>query len=858
MRTKWLVLLLILFAVVRPSRVPGSEIPEDRGAMGLSQVLKRLDVIASVLHTGAHPDDENSALLAWLARGEGVRTAYLSATRGEGGVNLVGSELFELLGVIRTEELFGARRLDHAQQFFTPNYEFGFSKSADDTFTKWQHEQILGDFVRVIRYFKPEIIISRFTGTPRDGHGHHQVAGIITQEAFKVAADAGRFPEYGKPWQAKKLYLNGNDQPGQPGQAPPPAPSGVEINVGDFDPSLGRSYGQIASEGRSLHRSQGQGGAQDSGPRQTRVQLVQKSINIADNAPLFSGVLYKLPDLAQLDAGIAGDLMSLEQNINSVRQKVNLIRPADIVPDLASALKDLQRIKGRTANEHARFLLEKKETDFQEALRLAAGLTFDVLASDDTVIRGQEFDLTISVTNGGPYKFPSFVPTAYLPAGWEIIPDGAAGSLDPGQRMDQRFKVRVARNADFTQPYWLRQHRQGDRFVWPAVKPGELPMDEPVFSARADVDYQGMPLRLTKPVEFRRVDQMNGEQRTGVKVVPSLSLVVSPDIAIVPLKGNRRKELTVTVENQSPSATTAGVSLVVPAGWTFTPASSSVNLTRQGEKASLQFIVTVPAVAGDFAVQAVARPGNQEFRNGYRTVAYPHIETRHVYSTAESKVEVVDVATTVSSVGYVEGTGDTIPDALRQLGINVTMLSPKDVANADLSKFPAIVLGVRAYAVRDDLRAYNKRLMDYVSNGGTLVVQYNRANETGNVQIGPYPMTMLNVNQNNTDRVTHEDAPVKILDPSNPIVNVPNKITDADFSNWVDERGTFFLRSWDPKYVPILESHDPGEQPKEGGLVVGKYGKGTYVYTGYSFFRQLPAGVTGAYRLFANLVSIEN
>jgi LmbE family N-acetylglucosaminyl deacetylase len=826
--------------------VPGPA--EDRGAMGLSQALKRLDVIGSVLHTGAHPDDENSALLAWLARGLGVRTAYLSATRGEGGVNLVGPELFEDLGVIRTEELYGARRLDHARQFFTPNYEFGFSKSSDDTFTKWPRDQVLGDFVRVIRYFKPEIIISRFTGTPRDGHGHHQVAGIITQEAFKVAADPNRFPEYGKPWQAKKLYLNGmgNDQ------------MGIAVNVGDFDTALGRSYSQIASEGRSLHRSQAQGSAQDAGPRQTRLQLVQKAVNVADDGPLFSGVLYKLPDLAQLDAGLAANLNDVEQRITAIRQKVNLVHPSDIAPDLAAALKILQQAKARTSNEHARFLLQQKEDDFQEALRLSSGLIVDVLASDDTVVPGQEFNLTVSVVNGGPFNFSGIRATTDLPQGWTITVDATTGSLAAGQRLDQKYKVKAGPAADFTQPYWLRQPRRGDRFVWPDVPAGSLPMDAVLLPTSVETDYEGISLVTKKPAEFRRVDRMFGEQRTAVKVVPALSVSVSPGIAIVPLKGTRKKEFTVNVENQNPAAIGGEVSLVLPAGWTVSPATQRVSLSMQGEKASLPFTVSVPAVAGDFTVRAVLKTGNQEFRSGYTTIAYPHIETRYVYAPAESKVEVVDVATTVSSVGYVEGTGDTIPDALRQLGINVTMLSPKDIATADLSKFPTIVLGVRAYAVRDDLRAYNKRLMDYVSNGGTLVVQYNRSNEVGNVQIAPFPITLANVNQNNQERVTHEEAPVKILEPANPLLNVPNKITDKDFEGWVDERGTFFLRNWDPKYTPLLESNDPGEPGRDGGLVVGKYGKGTYVYAGYSFFRELPAGVKGAYRLFANLVSAEN
>jgi LmbE family N-acetylglucosaminyl deacetylase len=830
---------------------PIPQIPEDRGAMGLSQALKRLDMVGSVLHTGAHPDDENSALLAWLARGEGVRTAYLSATRGEGGVNLLGPELFEQLGVIRTEELYGARRLDHAEQFFTPNYEFGFSKSAEDTFTKWPHDQVLGDFVRVIRYFKPEIIISRFTGTPRDGHGHHQVAGIITQEAFKAAADPNRFPEYGKPWQAKKLYLNagmGNEQ----------NQTGIPINVGQFDPDLGRSYNQIASEGRSLHRSQAQGSAQDAGPRQTRLQLVQTTVTVADDAPLFAGVVYKLPDLAQLDPGLAVSVNNLEQRITAIRQKVNLARPSEIAPDLAAALKILQQAKAGTSNEHAQFLLQQKEDDFQDALRLASSLVVDVVASDDTVVPGQEFNLTVSVINGGPFNFAGARSIVDLPEGWTITPDGSTGSIAPGQRLDQKYKVKAAASADFTQPYWLRQPRRGDRFVWPDVPPATLPMDTVLLHTRVETDYEGVSLVMKKPAEFRRVDRMLGEQRTAVKVVPALSVSVLPDIAIVPLKGSRKKEFTVNVENQNPTAISGDVSLILPAGWTATPATQPVSFTQQGEKASLQFTVSVPAVAGDFTVGPVLRAGNQEFRRGYTTIAYPHIETRFVYSPSESKVEVLEVATTVTSVGYVEGTGDTIPDALRQLGINVTMLSPKDIATADLSKFPTIVLGVRAYAVRDDLRAYNKRLMDYVSNGGTLVVQYNRSNEVGNVQIAPYPIGLANVNQNNQERVTDEEAPVKILDPLNPLLNVPNKISETDFAGWVDERGTFFLRTWDSRYTPLLESNDPGEPSRDGGLVVGKYGKGTYVYTGYSFFRQLPAGVKGAYRLFANLVSAEN
>jgi LmbE family N-acetylglucosaminyl deacetylase len=888
-----LLLLGLLISISALLAIP-PEVPEDRGAMGLSQALNRLDVVASVLHTGAHPDDENSSLLAWLSRGKGVRAAYLSATRGDGGQNLLGTELFEALGVIRTEELLAARRADHAQQFFTPVYEFGFSKSADEAFEKWGHDQLLGDFVRVIRQFRPEIIVSRFRGTSADGHGHHQAAGIVTQEAFKAAADPARFPEFGKPWQAKKLYLNagggaagGGQQGNANASAAAPAPVTISVNTGEFDVALGRSYAEIAAEGRSLHRSQGQGSVQNRGPSATSLQLVQKTVDVADGADLFAGVLYKLPDLAQLEPSLGADLNQLEQQVVTIRQKANIVKPAELASELTSALNRLQQIRTRATNEHVRFLLEQKEPDFQEALRLATGLVLDVLASDETVVPGQEFNVTVSIINGGPYTFSSASVSFDLPAGWESrvappqdAPQGGArggrggggagargggrgaapaaaptvpGVVVPGQKYDQVYAIKVPPNAPFTQPYWMREPRKGDRFVWPAGSPASMPFEAPTLVTHARVTYEGTPIVMTHAAEFRSNDRMYGEQRAQVKVVPALSLRLSPDIAVIPIGGARRKEFTVDIENQNTAAADADVRLVVPSGWTVTPLTQTVKFTRQGEKASVHFTATAPAVAGDFRVRAVARSGAEEFQTGYTAISYPHIETHYLYSPSESTAEVFDVKTGISIVGYVEGVGDTVPAALKQLGINVTMLSPEDIASGDLSKYPTIVLGVRAYSAREDLRTYNKRLLDYVSNGGNLVVQYNRSEDVGNLQFGPYPFTI-----NNNDRITKEEAPVTILQPSHPMFNVPNKISQADFNGWVQERGTYFLRAFDPKYTPLLESGDPGEAPLKGGLVTVKYGKGTYTYAAYVFFRELPAGVKGAYRLFANLISLEN
>src|SRR5439155_1186279 len=453
-----------------------------------------------------------------------------------------------------------------------------------------------GDFVRVIRQFRPEIIISRFTGTPADGHGHHQVAGIITQEAFKAAADPSRFPEYGKPWQAKKLYLNsmrGGPQQGggqrqgggqQTGDGQQPAgaqpPPGISINVGEYDAALGRSYNEIAMEGSSLHRSQSQGTAQEKGPRTTRLQLVGKSIAVADTADLFAGTLHKLPDLAQLEPELSADLHQLQQRIDAVRQKANFAHSAEIVPDLATAIRLFKQIQSKATDEHVQFLLGEKEPDFHEAARLAAGLVMDVIASDDTVVPGQEFNLTVAVVNGGPYDFSTVRTSTDFPPGWEANYQGSTGSLEAGQRFEQKFNVKVAADAPFTEPYWL----------------------------------------------------------------------------------------------QSPTPVEGEVRLITPQGWAVSPASRPVKFLRQGEKASVQFMVSVPNIEGDATVQAVAKVGTQEYRTGYKVIAYPHIQTRHIYAPAQARVEVFDVKTSVTSIGYVEGAGDRVPEALRQLGLNVAIL----------------------------------------------------------------------------------------------------------------------------------------------------------------------------------------
>ena len=832
------------------------DIPEDRGISGLKQALDRLDVVGSVLHTGAHPDDENSSLLAWLSRGQGARTAYLSTTRGEGGQNLIGTELFEALGVIRTEELLAARRFDRAQQFFTPNYEFGFSKTADETLKKWGKERLVGDMVRVIRKFRPEVIISRFSGTPRDGHGHHQAAGIATREAFHAAADPDLYPEYGKPWQAKKLYMSagGGGRGGRgSGRGGRGEAGDIRINVGEYGSAIGRSYHEIAMEGRSLHRTQSMGAARQRGPRYASLEMIEKNVPGAADEPIFNRTTHKLMDLVELEPALQADLEALQGQIEDIRAKARLDDPADIFPDLIEAIKLFQSIRSKVQVEHVGFLLDLKADDFHLAAELAAGITVDVLASDDSVVPGQEFGLTIAIVNNGPFEFETVRTNTDFPPGWDARYDGSTGGLRSGERFEQQFTVKVSETPDYTQPYWLRRPREADRFVWTGGDEATLPFDPPRMPTRTEIDFGGASIVVNRHAEYLYVDDVYGELRSLVKVVPDVSVRLSPETAIVPLSGDLKKEFTVTLLNQFPEGGAAQVTLEVPEGWEVEPQFRSVEFGRAGETASVQFVVDVPRAGGEFEVSATARMLNQEYRSGYRVIAYPHIETRHIYSDARSRVNVFEIDTHVENIGYVQGAGDEVAASLAQLGIPVTFLTADDLSRGDLSAYDTIVVGIRAYSVREDLRAYNQRLLDYVENGGTLVVQYNQY-DMPRGDFGPYPFTINRPH----DRVTVEEASITFVDPDHPAINTPNKISEADFEGWVQERGLYFMGDWDERYTPVLASNDPGEDPKLGGMMVAEIGQGRYVYTGYAFFRQLPAGVPGAYKLFSNLISLGN
>jgi LmbE family N-acetylglucosaminyl deacetylase len=847
----------------------------DMGATGLTQVLQRLQTTASVLHTGAHPDDEDSAFIARAARGDHARVAYMSLNRGEGGQNIIGPELFDALGVIRTEELLQARRLDGAQQFFGHTFDYGFSKSRIEAAMKWGEHDTLGDFVRVIRMFRPLVVYSRWSGTPADGHGHHQEAGYLTPVAYKAAADPNEFPEQLReglrPWQAKKLYRGvfGNARPD------PSVPT-LQVQTGLLDPVAGRSYAEISFEGRSQHRTQAQGGIEPRGALASTVTLVETTVQAAAaEKTIFDGLDITVPGIVKLaglpDGTIRAELAAIDAAAKKALADYEPLNPNRIIPALADGLRATRAaraaLKSSSAAMDARaeadFLLAFKEDDFSDALVRAAEVDVDPLASRETVVAGDSID--VQVRTFVPASPNVAIGKAILnaPAGWaaEPLPNESTGQ--GGGFVNRRetptnlvsYRVRVAADAQPTQPYYLKQPRNGDVYKWNDTDPKALPFDPPLLTASVSLTIGGIDVIVTKPVQFRYADDVRGELRRDVNVVPRLAVGLDTPLLIVPLGTTpNQQKLVVRATSFSPQAVTGTLRLRLPQGWTSTPGEAPFTLRASGDQTSTAFVVTAPArrTSGRFEISAEATPSNATFSRDVQVIAYPHIQTHRLYWPATTTTQVFDLKVAPVKVGYIMGSGDQVAEAIRRIGVDVTMLDGDTLATGDLSRFDTIVVGIRASETNADFVANNGRLIDYMQRGGTMIVQYQQQ-EYANRMLPPYPATPPT---NANPRVTVEDAPVRILVPTHPIFNFPNRITEADFNGWVQERNSYAFTTFDSRYVPLLETADPGEPPVRGAEVYAEVGKGRYVYTSYSWFRQLPAGVPGAYRQFANLISL--
>jgi LmbE family N-acetylglucosaminyl deacetylase len=839
----------------------------DSGAAGLSQLLGRLQTTASALHTGAHPDDEDSAFIARTARGDHARVAYLSLTRGEGGQNIIGPELFDALGVIRTEELLQARRLDGGEQFFTRAFDYGFSKTLAEAKSKWNEREVLGDMVRVIRLFRPLVIYSRFAGSETDGHGQHQFAGYLTPLAVAAAADPAQYSEQIatglRPWQVRKLYR-------QASRAGADSAALLQLQTGILDPAIGRTYAAIAAEGRSQHKSQEMGGIEPLGPSASGLARIGSRVPVpASETSIFDGLDTSISGLAALmglPAGtLAEELKAIDSAARDALRDFRALEPQRIVPVLAGGLRATRAaraaLRSAPGSADARadvdFVLAHEETDFAEALAHAAGIVVDPLADDETVVPGGAVGVSVR-TFLEHAELARATNTALIARdGWRIEP---AGNQDVrgGFRREiptgvTRYNVTVPVNAPVTQPYFLRAPRRGDLYEWPADAPAGMPFQPPLLSANVTFDANGTEVTISRPVRYRFADRVRGELRREVNVVPEMSVSLDSDLLIVPTSGAPRPRRLVATATSFVNRTLTGtLGLRLPAGWTSTPGSSAFSLESAGQSVTAAFDVMPPAqrTQGAVMLEAQAESGGRIYAASVETVAYPHIQTHRLGAPTTVRAEIVDLAVAPVRVGYIMGSGDEVPDALERMGVDVTMIGGEMLSTGDLSRFDTIVVGIRASEARPDFVANQMRLRAYMERGGTLIVQYQQTDyaERG---LPPYP-----VQSQGNSRVTDETAAVRILSPAHPVFTFPNRITPADFNGWVQERNLYAFGSFDARYVPLLESADPGEPPQRGGQVIAEVGKGHYVYTAYSWFRQLRAGVPGAYRQFANLISL--
>ena len=840
------------------------------GAQGLGQTLRRLQTTASAMHTGAHPDDEDSALIARLARGDQARVAYLSLNRGEGGQNIISSDLFEPLGVIRTEELLQARRLDGGDQFFTRTIDYGFTKTRAEAAEKWGEQTVLGDMVRIIRMYRPLVIISRFSGTPSDGHGHHQLAGYLTPLAFQAAGDASQFPEQLseglRPWQARKLYVSEGFRVDATNKRT------LTVDTGRYDYLLGRTYYEIALEGRSQHKSQEQGAIELHGPHESGVRLLKTFVNNSESEQsIFDGVDTSITGIAKLSALqndiINNELGQMQTAAARALADYDPLAPHKIIKPLSDGMvatrKAREKLSALTAEPNAKadadFLLQQKEHEFADALQRAAGVIVEALSDSETVSPGEAVNVAVKV----------FVPDVsivkvgeiHLRAGkdWRVdpaaAPQPATGPFSRFRRETAQesayFRLAASDSAPFTQPYWLAQPRVGDLFQWPQDAPKGWPFGPEQAFGEIRMEIGGTQVVIRKAVQYRYADDVRGEIRRDLNVVPAVSIALDSQLIVVPTSTkSHTKQLASRLANNSQRPVRGVVRLRLPETWTAQPAEAQFDIKERNARTSVAFTVNVPAntKAGSYKIDADAVVAGKTFNRELHAIEFPHIQTHRIYRPSQATVRVFDLQVAPVRVGYIMGSGDQVPEAIRQMGLQVTMLGEDELSIGDLSRFDTIVVGIRASQVRPDFVANHARILEYVRGGGTLIVQYQRADyvEKG---LAPFPAKI-------GERVTDEDAVVTLLQPQHPAFNFPNRITPADWNNWVQERTLYNMMALDPKYVPLLESHDPQEPAQTGGEVYAEVGRGKYVYTSYAWFRQLPEGVPGAYRLFANLLSL--
>jgi len=891
---KRLLLLATAAALLAQNRMNFPIASQDSGHIALGLALRKLNVSGTFMQTPAHPDDEHNALFAMFTLGMGLRSIDAQSNRGEGGQNEIGPELFRDIGVLRTSELLSAHRIDGAEQYFTRAIDYGYSFDPQEVIDKWGRKEIVGDFVRLIRMLRPDVMLT-MNIQGRGGDRAHEADTILSTEAYREAGDPTKYPEQIReglrPWQPKKLYMAasfGGPEGGRGGRGAAGPPPGVKLtppNTTMYDPLLCRTYAEIGADARSNHKCQGMSGlpplpgiasGRGGGRGPAGYQLVESTVPgqmQRTETSLFDGVDTSLAGLAAyaganppeaLTRGLAAIVEQAKRAQNAFDSGKDAETAAPAEAGLA-ALRALQKQLGSlglsdSARYEIEFRLNLKERDYQDAVLAAHGLTFDAVSDDGLVIAGQPLKLSVLAVNRGA----SEVSLTAAIAGFEGPGACQPGSIKKDAVYNCSADLHVPKDARLTTPYfndeyWKKPSNPAINSFDPDV-PFGVPFRPTPFRVTFHVKAGNVEVTRDVPVTFRYVkDLYNGDKRMEVNVVPAFSVRVTPPLAVIPVSAKPvEREVHVSVTNGTKGAAQASVTLEIPAGWKAAPASVPIHFMHEDESLSARFQITAPAQAktGEYTLRATVTSnatGDGKFANGYQEIEYPHVQRRQVIKPAEASLKVVDVKTVPNiSVGYIVGVGDQVPPAIEQLGAKLAFIDQDELAWGELSKYDVIVTGVRAYERREDLRAYNHRLLDFAQRGGTVIIQYNKM-EFNQADYGPYPAKV------SANRVSDETVPVKVLVPAHPVFNYPNKIGPATWAGWVQERGLYFLGEKDPKYVDLVSMVDsfkdnPGE--KLGSLVEGRIGKGRWIYVGLALWRQLPAGTDGAYQLLANLLSL--
>ena len=884
------------------NRMTYSVVSAESGHVALGLAIRKLNVSATFMQSAAHPDDEHNALFALYTHGMGLRSIDLQTNRGEGGQNEIGPELFRDIGVLRTSELLSAHRIDGAEQYFTRAIDYGYSFSPQEVIDKWGRDETIGDFVRQIRTFRPDVFL---TMNIQGGGGDraHEATTVLATEAYKAAGDPARYPdqiaEGLRPWKPKKFYYTGGRGVigGRGGPPSPPAAASAghlaRINTATYDELLGRTYAEIGTDARSNHKCQGtnglpgipgvqQGGRGGGGQGGATYQLIDTTIpgqKDKDETSLFDGVDTSLAGIAQYagsnpPAALTAGLAAIVEQAQRARKAFDSGDDAATADPIEAGLAAVRALRGQLgsmglsdgAKYEIDFRLAQKERNYQDAVIAAHGLSFEAIADDGLVIAGQPVKLSLVTINRGA---ADVTVTAVDVSGFAGPAACTAGAAAKNSFYTCAAEMQVLTDAKPTEPYfhdnyWKHPENLARNDFDPGVPFGIAFALSP-FHVTYHVKAGAADITRDVPIQFRYVkDIYNGDKRMELNVVPAFSVEMTPGLAVIPVAKSAAearpvdREVHVAVTNGTKGAAKVTVALQAPAGWKVSPASAPIEFGHEDEALTARFRVTAPASVklGAYPVQAVVTSdvtGDRKFTAGYQEIEYPHVQRRQVIKPAVTSVKVIDVKTAANlTVGYIVGVGDQVPPAIEQLGAKVSFIDADELAWGNLSKYDVIMTGVRAYERREDLKAYNKRLLEYAERGGTVLVQYNKM-EFNQQQYGPFPARVSG------NRVSDESVPVEILQKENPVFTRPNRLGPMAWSGWVQERGLYFLGEKDPKYtdlVSMVDSFPDNPGVKLGALVEGKVGKGRWVYIGLGLWRQLPAGTDGAYQLLANLISL--